>query len=141
MTEINRKAITVEILINAPVEKVWEDFTNAEKVKGWSFASDDWCVGETTNDLQIGGKFKTEMKSKDGKFGFDFEGLYTDVEANKKICYEMSDGRKVEVIFEQVGVQTKLTETFDMENENPEEMQKNGWQSILENFKKFVEKN
>lgn len=133
------KKITIEIVVNVPIEKVWYIWTEPEQIKKWAYASDTWEVGEVVNDLQIGGKFKTVMRAKDGSTGFDFEGLYTEVIPNKKISYEMSDGRCVQVTFEEVEGGVKVVETFDIENENSEEMQKDGWQSILENYKKACE--
>lgn len=134
-----RKAITVEAEINAPLEKVWDYWTNPKHITKWSFASDDWESPHAKNDLKIGGKFSTRMSSKNKKEGFDFEGIYTNIVFHKTIEYVMPDKRKVKVTFEKTPKGIKVTEKFDPESENSEEMQRNGWQSILNNFKKYVE--
>lgn len=139
--------IKTEVLVNAGVEKVWNNYTDPESIKGWAFASDDWECPHAENDLKTGGRFLTRMSAKDKSFGFDFTGTYTEVQDYKKIAYIMDKApnetaaRECEVTFEDLGTQqTKVIVTFDSEDENPIEMQKNGWQSILSNFKKFVEK-
>ncbi len=133
------KTITVSAVINKPVGQVWESWTNPEHIKQWAFASVDWTVGGVENDLREGGRFKTNMHAKDNSAGFDFTGKYTVVAVNKEISYVIDDGRTVQALFEDLGSQTKVMQTFEMENENSEEMQREGWQSILNNFKKFVE--
>jgi uncharacterized protein YndB with AHSA1/START domain len=105
----------------------------------WNNASEDWHTPFAENDLKVGGKFKYTMASKDGTMRFDFEGVYTHVVNLSLIAYEMADGRKVKIVFEKDGKGIKVIESFDPETENPEEMQKNGWQAILDNFKKYVE--
>lgn len=131
--------ITITADINAPVEKVWEYWNKPEHITKWAFASDDWEAPFAENDIKEGGKFKTTMAAKDKSTSFDFEGVYTAVKEYELIEYDMSDGRHVKVLFEQAPNGVKVTETFDPENENPEEMQRSGWQSILNNFKKYVE--
>lgn len=131
--------ITVEAIINAPITKVWESWNKPEHITKWCAASEDWHAPKAENDLQTGGKFFTRMEAKDGSFGFDFGGVYDEVITNKKIAYTMEDGRGVQIWFEDNGSNTKVTETFDAENENPIEMQRAGWQSILDNFKKYTE--
>jgi uncharacterized protein YndB with AHSA1/START domain len=131
--------IKIEALVNAPVEKVWDTFNNPEHVTKWNHASDDWHSPRAENDLRVGGKFNYRMEAKDGSGGFDFEGVYTEVVLNEKISYEMSDGRKVDVVFENLGEQTKIATAFDPEAQNPAEFQKQGWQAILDNFKKYTE--
>lgn len=139
METVQRTSITVEATINAPVEKVWKFWSDPEHIKQWCAASDDWHAPYAENDLRKDGKFKTTMAAKDGSFSFDFEGVYSKVEPNKAIEYAMSDGRKVKINFTAMGNSTKVTETFDPETENPIEMQRGGWQAILDNFKKHVE--
>ncbi|MFV8371056.1 SRPBCC family protein [Flavobacterium sp. LB2P74] len=131
--------ITVQDTINASIEKVWELWTAPEHVMKWNNASDDWHTPFAENDLKVGGKFKYTMASKDGTMGFDFEGIYTNVVNPSLIEYEVVDGRKVKIIFESQKNGVVLIEKFDPETENSEEMQKNGWQAILDNFKKYVE--
>jgi len=141
MTTTTRTAITVESIINAPVEKVWEYWNAPEHIKGWAFASDDWHAPHSENDLRTGGKFSTTMAAKDGSFSFDFGGEYTQVKEHKLIEYTMGDGRKVSVLFSSVNGGTKVVETFEAEETNPVEMQRGGWQAILDNFRKYTENN
>lgn len=131
--------ITVTATINAPVAKVWEYWNVPVHIMQWAFASPDWHVPYADNDIRTGGKFKTTMAAKDGSFSFDFEGIYSDVQENKLIAYKLADGRQVKITFNDAGDTTNITETFDAENENPVEMQRGGWQAILDNFKKYVE--
>lgn len=133
--------IAIETTINAPIEKVWNYWTSPEHITNWTFASEDWESPLAENDLRVGGKFKTRMQAKDGSAGFDFGGVYENVEENKVIEYSLDDNRHVSVRFEETSKGIKVTETFDPENENPIEMQKAGWQAILNNFKKYVEEN
>lgn len=131
--------ITVEAIVKAPVEKVWNSWTKPEHITKWCAASDDWHAPYAENDARTGGKFKTTMAAKDGSIGFDFEGVYSNVVANKEIDYAMADGRKVSIRFSAQGNDTKVVETFDPEDQNPIEMQRGGWQAILDNFKKYTE--
>ncbi|WP_164122514.1 MULTISPECIES: SRPBCC family protein [Sphingobacterium] len=131
--------IAIETQINARVETVWNAYNSAEDIMQWNHASDDWHCTSSINDLRVGGKFKNRMAAKDGSFGFDFEGTYTELSPFKKIAYTMSDGRKVEMDFESDKQQTKLLIRFEPEAENSIEMQRGGWQAILDNFKKYVE--
>ena len=133
--------ITVKSTINASIDKVWEFWTLPEHITKWSFASPDWHTPYAENDLREGGKFKSTMAAKDGSMSFDFEGEYTLVEKNKTIEYVMADGRKVEISFEATSNGVEVTESFDPETQNPEEMQRGGWQAILDNFKSYVEVN
>jgi uncharacterized protein YndB with AHSA1/START domain len=133
--------IGIESVINAPVEKVWKLFTAPEHIIHWNNASDDWHTPKAENDLRVGGKFTSRMEAKDGSFGFDFSGEYTAVKENELIEYKLGDDRKVAVKFTANGNQTKVEETFDAESTHPIEVQRGGWQSILNNFKKYVESN
>jgi uncharacterized protein YndB with AHSA1/START domain len=135
----NETPITVKATINAPVEKVWEYWTAPEHITQWAFASDDWEASAAENDVRVGGQFKTVMGAKDGSVSFDFTGTYTAVENHELIEYDMTDGRHVKVEFVRQGDETEVIETFDPEQENSEEMQRDGWQAILNNFKKHVE--
>lgn len=138
---MNATQITVETTVKAPVEKVWERYTSPEHIVKWNNASDDWHTTKAENDVRAGGKFLSRMEAKDGSFGFDFEGVYDDVKVNERIAYTMTDGRKAEIIFTGENSDTKMTVTFDAENENPIEMQREGWQAILDSFKKYTEAN
>jgi len=133
--------ISIETTVNASIEKVWHYWSAPEHIKQWTFASSDWHVTYADNDLRKDGTFKTTMAAKDGSFGFDFEGVYTAVDVHKYIAYSLADGRNVQISFDFNGEQTKVTETFDPETQNPVEMQRAGWQSILDNFKKYAEEN
>jgi uncharacterized protein YndB with AHSA1/START domain len=131
--------ITVQTLVGANMAKVWQTWNVPEDITMWCFASDDWYAPFAENDLRVGGKFVTTMSAKDGSESFDFSGVYTTIEENKKISYTLDDSRTVEIIFEETDGGVLVTETFEMENENTEELQRAGWQAILENFKKHAE--
>jgi uncharacterized protein YndB with AHSA1/START domain len=135
-----RSHLTVETLIEAPLDKVWECFTNPEDVKQWNSASPDWHTPTAQNDLRKGGSFSYRMEAKDGSFGFDFGGVYDDVVQKELIEYTMGDGRTVKVVFKEEDGQTEVIETFEAEDQNSLEMQQAGWQAILDNFKNYVEK-
>ena len=137
--ETKAKTITVETTVNAPVEKAWKYWTEPEHITKWNFASDDWQCPTAQNDPRTGGKFSARMEAKDGSMGFDFGGVYDEVRDNELISYTMGDGRKVFVNFSPMGNQTRITETFDAETTHSVEMQKGGWQAILDNYKKHVE--
>ena len=141
METAEKTAITVETVVKAPVEKVWKYWNEPEHITRWAFASDEWHAPFSENDVRTDGKFKTTMAAKDGSFSFDFEGVYTNVQTNKVIEYVMPDGRKVKVVFAADGNETKVTETFDAENMHPLDVQRAGWQAILENFRKHTEGN
>lgn len=139
MATAERTTITVEADIKAPVEKIWECWTNPKHITKWNFASEDWHSPSAENDLKIGGRFKSRMEAKDGSNGFDFSGVYDDIKTHKLISYSIDDGRKVNIAFIGQGDKTKVTESFEAENTFPTEMQREGWQAILNNFKKYVE--
>ena len=131
--------ITVTTMINVPVQKVWEYWTKEEHVKNWNFAASDWHCPNATNNLQIGGEFHYTMAAKDNSFSFDFWGTYQNIEPEKSLEITLGDGRQMKVGFEAKGDSTVVTEQFEPETQNPEEMQKAGWQMILDNFKAYVE--
>ena len=131
--------ITVETQIQLPIEKVWELWTSPVHIIHWNNASDDWFTPWAENDLQVGGKFRSRMEAKDGSFGFDFEGVYDVVEENQRIEYTLGDDRKVKIEFKEEGGCTHVTESFEAEGENPVELQRAGWQAIVDNFKKYAE--
>lgn len=140
METVTKSIITVENLVNAPIEKVWECWTKQEHITKWNFASDDWHSPKAENDLRVGGNFLYRMEAKDGSMGFDFGGVYDVVKDNAYIEYTMGDGRKVKVNFSAQGNdKTKVTESFEAEGTHSIEMQKGGWQAILDNFKKYTE--
>ena len=135
-----KTSITVEATVRAPVDKVWKAWSEPNDITQWCAASDDWHAPYAENDLRVDGKFKTTMAARDGSVSFDFEGVYTNVVPEKTIAYEMSDGRKVEIHFSKQGNDTKVVETFEAEKTNPIELQRGGWQAILDRFKAHVEK-
>jgi uncharacterized protein YndB with AHSA1/START domain len=139
METVKGKVITVETTVKAPIANTWSYWTEPKHITHWYFASDDWHAPSAENDLHVKGKFKTKMAAKDGSTGFDFTGVYTRIEKHKAIEYTIPDGRKVKISFSDLGNQTKVIESFDPENENPYEMQKGGWQAILDNFRKYAE--
>lgn len=131
--------ITIQTTINAPIEKVWRYYTEPKHVMQWNNASEDWHTPRAKNDLRVGGKFNYRMEAKDQSAGFDFEGTYHEVIKNEVIAYSMSDGREVKATFAKHGEKTNVIVTFDPENMNPIEMQRDGWQAILNNFKNYAE--
>jgi uncharacterized protein YndB with AHSA1/START domain len=131
--------ITVEATIGVPVEKVWDLWNNPQHIVNWNYASDDWYCPKAENDLHVGGKLKARMEARDGSFGFDFEGIYDEVKPNERIAYTIGDGRKVTLDFKSNGTSTTITEAFEAEGTNPAEMQRQGWQAILDNFKTYAE--
>jgi len=137
--EAEKTIIKVETKINAPIEKVWEYWTEPSHIIRWNNASDDWHTPRAENDLRVGGGFLSRMESRDGSMGFDFSGKYTKVDKHERIAYAMDDGREVQIYFTSNGEETRVSEFFDAEQTNPIEMQKDGWQSIMDNFKKYVE--
>ncbi len=141
MDNTGKTTITVETIVNAPKARVWEFWTSPSDIEQWNNASDDWHTPKAYNDLRVGGKFLYRMEARDGSFGFDFGGIYDEVVLNQKIAYTIGDGRKVEVNFSGQGNATKVVETFEAEGTNPIDMQRSGWQSILNNFKKYTESN
>ena len=134
------KKINIEVEISAPISKVWQFWTEAKHITNWAFASEDWHCPHAENNLTVGGKFTTRMEANDESFGFDFSGTYNEIVLLKQINYTMDDGRKSTIDFVDRGDFTLIEQTFDAENENPVELQKNGWQAILNNFKKYIEK-
>lgn len=131
--------VTVQAVIQAPVEKVWSYWTEPEHITKWNQASDDWHAPRAENDLRAGGTFLTRMEAKDGSMGFDFGGVYDEVNMHERISYTLGDGRRVEITFAAEGQGTKVVETFDAESTHPVEFQQAGWQAIMDNFKKYVE--
>ncbi len=133
--------VKVSTVVNASLEKVWDVWVKPEHIVNWNFASDDWCCPSANNDLQVGGKFVARMEAKDGSSGFDFNGIYSVVKSQEALEYVMEGGRKVQVMFTPQEGGVLVTEIFEPENVYPLEMQQGGWQSILENFKKYGERN
>ena len=138
MESNTKNLITVEAVVNAPVSTVWDAWNLPVHITKWCFASDDWHAPAATNDLREGGSFSTTMAAKDGSFSFDFGGIYNVVRLHELIGYTMGDGRKVEIVFKSEGGQTSVVETFEAETQHSLEMQRSGWQAILDNFAKYA---
>ena len=139
MNNLNRTTLAVSTSIAASLDNVWNCWTKPEHIINWNNASDDWHTPSAINDLKVRGQFNYRMESKDGKIAFNFEGTYDSVEPMKEIMYTINDGRKVQILFEPNDKQINVIEKFEAENTHPLDMQKNGWQSILNNFKEYVE--
>jgi uncharacterized protein YndB with AHSA1/START domain len=148
MSQILNNPITIQTTIKSPLSKVWEYYTQPRHITGWNFASDDWWCPTAENDLQVSGVFSSRMEAKDGSVGFDFYGYYTQIDEQKIIHYTMGKpegdpaewARKVEISFDPISeTETKVEVSFEPETENSREMQQQGWQSILDNFKHYCE--
>lgn len=135
----NFEKITIEAIVNRNSPDIWTLWTDPEHITKWNQASDDWHSPRAENDLRVGGRFLTRMEAKDGSMGFDFSGTYDEIIEHKKIHYTMDDSREVETLFNEENGKTKIIITFDAENENPLEMQREGWQAILNSFKRYAE--
>ncbi|UUC46893.1 SRPBCC family protein [Flavobacterium cerinum] len=133
--------ITINTTIAANKNKVWDYYTQPEHIKKWNFAHPSWHCPSASNDMQVGGKYSARMEAKDGSFGFEFEAIYDAIEPGNSFTYTMPDGRQVTVSFNGSDNPTELIIAFDPENQNPIEMQKGGWQAILDNFKEYAETN
>lgn len=138
---MNSEKITVQATIASEIKKVWDYYTNPSHIVNWNFATDDWHCPWAKNDMRPGGKYTARMEAKDGSFGFEFGAIYDSIADYKNFTYTMGDERQVTVTFEDKGGKTQVTVTFDPENQNPIEMQKGGWQAILDNFAKYTEAN
>ncbi len=132
--------IKVQATISADKQKVWDYYTKPEHITKWNFASDTWCCPSASNDLKVGGRYLARMEAKDGSFGFDFDATYTEIIEGKSFTYVFG-GRYATVAFNEQSGQTEVSITFDPETENPIELQRQGWQAILDNFKKVTESN
>lgn len=133
--------ITVMISVNADMNKVWEYWIDPKHIVKWNNASEDWHTPKATNHVKVGAHFSYTMAAKDGSMSFDFEGTYIDVKPHEKLSYAIIGGRKVFILFAPIDGHIRIVETFEAETQNPPEMQKTGWQNILDNFKRYVENN
>ena len=131
--------IKIEIELNHDIDKVWRYFTEPEHIVNWYYASDDWQCPSAINNLSVGSKFNFRMEAKDKSFGFDFEGEYLKVAIHDELEYILSDGRMINIFFKSIDNKVTLTEIFDPDEVNPIEMQREGWLSILRNFKRYIE--
>lgn len=133
--------LQIDATVNANLKTVWEYWNGPNHIENWNSPSEEWHTPHAENDIRTGGKFKNRMEAIDKSAGFDFEGIYDEVIPEKLIRYQIADGRKVVVTFETVDTGIHIREAFEAETENPRDMQQMGWQSILDNFKKYVESN
>lgn len=133
--------INIETIVDADIDSVWTAWNTPADIVQWNAASDDWHTTNSAVDLVVGGKFSSRMEAKDGSMGFDFEGTYINIIHNQLIEFILEDERVVSIQFQEVANGTAVIETFDAEGENSAEQQRQGWQSILNNFKKYVESN
>lgn len=131
--------IIISANVNAKIEKIWQYYNQAQHIVNWNFASDDWCCPKVESDFKAGGKYVARMEAKDGSFGFDFEAVFDDIREPEWVAYTMGDGREAEIEFKEEGEITLVKISFDPEQTNSRELQQNGWQAILNNFKKYVE--
>lgn len=131
--------ISIETKVKAPLPTVWDSWVTPEDITSWNFAIDEWICPKAEINLSVGGKFSYRMEAKDGSMGFDFEGTFTEIIPHKSIQFELEDSRAVTVEFLETAEGVKVIETFDAEDENSAEQQRQGWQSILNNFKRHVE--
>lgn len=138
---LNISKVTITATINADIKKAWDYYTKPEHIVKWNFADPSWHCPSASNDMRAGGKYSARMEAKDGSFGFDFEAIYDEIVNGEKFTYTMPNGRQVTVVFKKNGKQTEVIVTFDPERENPIEMQKGGWQAILDSFAKYAETN
>ena len=141
METTDKIKITVEVTVKASVDKVWDLWTSPAHITKWNQASDDWHTPSAQNDLHPRGKFLYRMEARDGSSGINFWGVYDEIKKNHLIAYTTGDGRKVKITFTRIGAETKVVEIFEAESTNPPEMQRQGWQAILESFKKHAEAN
>jgi uncharacterized protein YndB with AHSA1/START domain len=134
-----KNKIRVQTIVRAPVEKVWKCWTTPADITGWNNASPDWHTPHAEIDLRVGGKFSSRMEARDGSMGFDFWGIYDKVIDLRQLDSTLGDGRKLSVTFSADGDNTEILETFEAESSNSLELQRTGWQAILDNFKKYTE--
>lgn len=139
MQALNKIVITVQAEVLASLSSVWEKWNQAQHVMHWNYASDDWHSPHAENDFREGGTFRYRMEAKDGSFGFDFSGTYSKIVANSLVGSVLDDGRRIEVHFRKTDTGTEIIEYFEAEDTNPIELQKLGWQAILNNFKAYAE--
>jgi uncharacterized protein YndB with AHSA1/START domain len=132
--------ITIQAEVLADRIKAWSHYTEPNHITQWNFASEDWCCPAASIDLVAGGKFSWRMEAKDGSFGFDFEGVFTEIVPLQKLKYVFMDQREAEISFSDLPEGTLVKIVFDAENENSLELQQSGWQAILNNFKSHTEK-
>ena len=130
--------ITVQTHVSAAPELAWNVYTQPEHICAWNAASPDWHTPRATTDLRVGGRFSSRMEARDGSMGFDFEGTWTRVAPFTALSYTMPNGREADITFAQDDSGTAVVVTFDAEETHPLDMQKAGWQSILDNYARYI---
>jgi uncharacterized protein YndB with AHSA1/START domain len=135
---MNHQRITIHAFVQANEQKVWDCYTKPEHITKWNFADPSWHCPSASNELHVGGRYVARMEARDGSFGFNFEVIYTEIIEGETFTYGLGD-RQITVVFQEGSDGTEVTITFDPENENPIELQRNGWQAILNQFKQYVE--
>ena len=133
------KSIRIEVLVDAAVSKAWESWTSPDHIVHWNFASEDWQCPSASVDLRVGGKYEARMEAKDGSMGFDFIATFVEVEPLAKLVSRLDDSRLIDVEFKEEGGKTRVIEEFEIEDQNSAEMQRQGWQNILDNYKSYTE--
>ncbi len=141
METAEKTKITIQTTVNAPIEKAWKVWTSPDDIIKWSTPSPEWHTPRAEHELKSGGRFVYRMEARDGSMGFDFGGTYNIVKPNEQLSYTMDDGRTADIKFSQTGGRTKIVEVFEAENQNPVEMQRAGWQAIMDSFMNYVESN
>lgn len=136
--EMHNKEITIQTIVKSTIDQVWKKWTLPEHIMQWNNASEDWYTPSAENDLKEGGKFNYKMAARDGSYSFDFSGIYNEVVIGKRITYTLDDGRKAVIEFIVEDGRVKIVETFESEQSNSIEMQKAGWQAILDNFSRYA---
>lgn len=131
--------IKVDVLANASLEESWKCFTQPEHIVNWNAASEDWCCPSAHSDLKAGGSFSYRMEARDGSMGFDFSGQFIAVEPLKHLSILLDDNRTLEVWFEEQIGGVRVTEEFEAEQENEPELQRMGWQAILDGYKIYCQ--
>ncbi|MFG0304673.1 MAG: SRPBCC family protein [Phycisphaerales bacterium JB040] len=137
---MSNEQITVSAVVRAPAARVWECWTGPDHITRWNFASEDWCCPSAENDLRVGGRYRARMEARDGSVGFDFEATYDEVEPGRRLVYTMDDGRVAATTFEDRDGATAVTTVFDAEGQHPIDMQRDGWQAILDSFRRYTER-
>ncbi len=133
------ETIHIEVTVERARSLVWRLYNAPAHVVNWNFASDDWHCPRAESDFRPGGRLNYRMEAKEGNFGFDFEAVYAEIAPESRVAYTLGDGRKVATRFDALGSHTRVLTSFEAESENSAEMQRAGWQAILNNFKRYAE--
>jgi uncharacterized protein YndB with AHSA1/START domain len=139
LRQMERNKITIKSTIETDIITLWHAYTEPNQIVQWNFASDDWQCPWAESDLKVGGKYTARMEARDGSYGFNFQATYTEIRPYERIVYVMDDGRVVSTTFLEANGVPTITTVFDAETQNPVEMQRKGWQSILENLKRYIQ--